>query len=178
MSKTFSKNLYFRPLSIQDISDAYVNWLNNKDINKYLEIRHTRHTKETVIDFLNTTNKSKNEFLNGIFDIQNDKHIGNVKVGNINHVYKTGEISLFIGDKNYWGKRLGKEIIETITGYGFKELELQKIEAGCYESNIASLKSFLACGYETEGLLKGHVVSDGRREGLIRLGIMKNAKIS
>lgn len=178
MDALTSKNLFFRTLTIEDASSKYVNWLNDKTINKYLEVRHDIHTKKSVQDFIASRNKSDCEFLYGIFFQENKKHIGNVKIGNVNNLYKTGEISLFIGDKNYWGKGLGVEVIKSITIHGFSEIGLKKIEAGCYESNIASLKSFLASGYVVEGKLKSHVVLDGNREDLIRLGILQNAKIS
>ena len=173
-----SKNLFFRTLSAKDASIEYVDWLNDRRINKYLEVRHYHHTMESVQSFIDSKNKSDSEFLYGIFFQKNKKHIGNVKIGNINHFYKTGEISLFIGDRDFWGKGLGEEIIRAITNHGFSEIGLKKIEAGCYESNIASLKSFLSSGYEREGILKSHVTSQGRREGLIRLGILHDAKIS
>ena len=50
-----------------------------------------------------------------------------MKIGNINHFYKTGEISLFIGDRDFWGKGLGEEIIRAITNHGFSEIGLKKL---------------------------------------------------
>ena len=178
MNKIISKNLFYRPLNIEDVTDEYVSWLNNKEINKYLEVRHIEHTSENVKDFICSRNQSKNEFLYGIFCKKNNKHIGNVKIGNINFNYKTGEISLFIGDKNYWGRKLGSEIIKTLTNHSFNFLGLYKIEAGCYESNKASLKSFLKCGYSIEGNLKNHIISEGNRESLIWLGMSQDEQIS
>ena len=178
MSNIASNNLYYRPLTTNDISDEYISWLNSRDINKYLEVRHTKHSRKKVNEFISLKNQSEDEYLYGVFCQKHNKHIGNVKIGNINHIYKTGEISLFIGDKNYWGKKLGIEIIKTLTYHAFNNLGLLKLEAGCYESNKASLKSFLACEYLIEGNLKSHVISDGNRENVIRLGIIKDEQIS
>lgn len=177
MSNIISNNLFFRPLTIKDITDEYISWLNNRDINKYLEVRHTKHSREKVIEFISSKNQSETEYLYGIFCKKDNKHIGNVKIGNINHIYKTGEISLFIGDKNYWGRKLGVEVIEALTCHAFHNLGLYKVEAGCYESNKSSLKSFLTSGYSIEGNLKSHVISDGNREGIIRLGILRDEQI-
>lgn len=178
MKTIISNNLFYRPLTVKDVTDKYISWLNNNEINKYLEARHIKHTSQNVIDFVNSRNKSRNEFLYGIFCKKNNKHIGNVKISNVNYIYKTGEISLFIGDKDYWGRRLGIEIIKTLTNHSFNYIGLLKIEAGCYESNKASLNSFLACGYSIEGKLKNHVISEGKRESLVRLGISQDEKIS
>lgn len=178
MDNITSNNLYYRPLTSKDVTDKYISWLNNRDVNKYLEVRHTKHSREKVIEFISLKNLSENEYLYGVFCQKNNIHIGNVKIGNINHIYRTGEISLFIGDKNYWGRKLGVEIIQALTCHAFTNLGILKLEAGCYESNKASLKSFIACGYSIEGNLRSQVISDGNRENVIRLGILKDEQIS
>lgn len=171
-----SLNLLYRPLNDADISEAYVAWLNDPNVNRYLEVRHQKHTKASVRLFVERMNASNVECLFGIFEKIDNGHIGNVKIGAINRLYQTGEISLFIGDRDCWGKRLGREIIDRITEYGFDTLGLHKIEAGCYESNYGSLAAFKACGYEVEGIKKQKVVVEGVREGLIMLGIARNDK--
>ena len=35
-----SKNLIFEPLSLKHLSSNYVNWLNDEDVNKYLESKN------------------------------------------------------------------------------------------------------------------------------------------
>ena len=40
-----------------------------------------------------------------------DKHIGNIKLGPINWIHRYGDISLLIGDKDYWGKGIATEAI-------------------------------------------------------------------
>ena len=122
MNNIASNNLYYRTLTTRDVTDEYISWLNDKDINKYLEVRHTKHSREEVIEFISSKNISETEYLYGIFCQKNNKHIGNVKIGNINHIYKTGEISLFIGDKNYWGRKLGIEIIKALSLHSFNNL--------------------------------------------------------
>lgn len=171
-----SLNLQYRPLTDADISETYVAWLNDPHVNKYLEVRHQKHTKASVRLFVERMNASNVEYLFGIFTRIDSRHIGNVKIGAINSFYRTGEISLFIGDRDCWGKKLGREIIDRITKYGFDALGLHKIEAGCYESNYGSLAAFKACGYGVEGIQKQKVVVEGEREGLIRLGITRNGK--
>ena len=45
----------------------YVDWLNDRRINKYLEVRHYHHTMESVQGFIDSMNKSDSEFLWNIF---------------------------------------------------------------------------------------------------------------
>lgn len=171
MHEIISDKLFFRTLTEKDVTEEYVSWLNSQQINQFLEVRHTVHTLASVSDFVSLKNDLDNEYLFGIFCKNKNKHIGNVKIGNINHIYFTGDLSLFIGDKNYLGRRLASEIIGSLTDYGFNYLGLKKMCAGCYETNIKSMKSFLRCGYEIEGVLKNQVIFNGKRENIIKLGI-------
>ena len=100
------------------------------------------------------------------------EHIGNIKLGFINPHYQTGELSFFIGEKRLWGKGYAAEAVKTVTEWGFRELGLQKIEGGCYDENLASLRCFLKTGYAVEGYFRGAAVLRGKRVGAFWLGIL------
>jgi RimJ/RimL family protein N-acetyltransferase len=102
------------------------------------------------------------------------KHIGNIKLGPINIHHNYAEIGLMIGDKDSWGKGFASKSISMITQFGFNQLELEKLNAGCYENNIGSKKSFENAGYQVEGFLRSHVDSVNGREGVWRLGCLKS----
>ena len=109
-----------------------------------------------------------------IFLKENNHHIGNIKLGYVNHIHKRAQLSLLIGDKNSWGKGYATEAIETITNWGFNHLGLERIEAGCHEENIASIRAFLNSGYQLEGYFRNHGIVDGRRMGSFWLGILSD----
>lgn len=162
-------NNVLRPLCVEMVTEEYVGWLNNPEINRYLEVRHFHNTLESCKEFVEQSNADPCSYLFGIFDKDN-KHIGNAKLGFINTLYKRGEISLFIGDKNYWGRGIGYHVVHALTEFGFKRLGLHRIEAGCYASNQASLRVFLKAGYTVEGFKREHVLSEGEFEGCFWLG--------
>ena len=161
--------IYLRMLNVSDVTEKYVHWLNDPNINKFLEVRHQISTKQSCIDFITSMNQDIDNYLFGIFDKSN-AHIGNAKLGFINNYYHRGQISLFIGDTSFWGKGAGLEAVNLLTTFGFEALKLQRIEAGCYESNLASLKTFLKAGYTIEGIMRNHVISAGEYEGCYWLG--------
>ena len=156
-----SDRIYLRQLNLSDVNEEYVDWLNSSEVNRYLEVRYEEHSIETCTDFVEKCNGDPSTHLFGIFDSSNDNHIGNVKVGPINDRYKRGQISLLIGNRSYWGKGYATETISLITKYCFSVLALHRIEAGCYEENIGSLRAFLKCGYRVEGFFNDHVLLDG-----------------
>ena len=47
-----SKNIYLRHLNKNDINQRYINWLNDKKTNRYLEARFTKHTIKSELLYL------------------------------------------------------------------------------------------------------------------------------
>ena len=50
--KLEGKTIYLRPIKIEDANSTYVNWLNDKEINQYLESRFVLATTENVKKFI------------------------------------------------------------------------------------------------------------------------------
>lgn len=164
------QSIYLRRLFDADVNERYVSWLNDPEINRYLEVRNLLNTIESCKEFVESANADPSSHLFGIFDKKNDQHIGNAKLGFINSHYRRGELSLFIGDKKYWGRGVGLQVVNGITEFGFKQLGLHRVAAGCYANNQASLRVFLKAGYTVEGFMREHFLSDGEFIGCFLLG--------
>mgnify|MGYP005870184203 CR=1 FL=1 len=164
--KVKSKRLLIRELSEKDVTTKYVAWMNDPHINRYLETRFSAQTEESVGDFVNSIQKDPDSFLFGIFDVKTGSHIGNIKLGPINRHHGSAQISLLIGDRSCHGKGYATEAISALTDWGFQDCGLERIEAGCYETNLGSLRAFLKCGYEVEGFFrKSRIDGEGQRIG-------------
>ena len=113
----------------KDISNKYQNWMNDFEVHKYTEQKYIKHSLADIRNFVREKNKSKNEFIYGIFLKKNNLniHIGNIKLGPINFIHKYAEISYFIGEKELWGKGYAtlaiKEIIKIAKKKALKNLK-------------------------------------------------------
>lgn len=174
MSTIQTERLYLRYLNENDATQRYAEWLNDPEVNKYLETRHSVQTIESCKSFIKQCNEDNKSHLLGVFLKETEQHIGNVKIGFINDLYKRGQISLFLGEKSCWGNGYSSELIKAVTEYGFNILGLRRIEAGCYEENLASLRVFLKAGYTVEGFLRDHVLVGEKYVGCFWLGILKH----
>lgn len=144
-------SIYLRRLTEEDVTEKYVAWMNDSDINQYLESRFAIQTIDSVKSFIRSvTNNSNYQF--GIFDNITDEHIGNIKIGNINSYHKFADIGFIVGEKKYWGKGIATEAIRLATDFAFNDLNLHKIFGGVYASNIGSCRAFEKNGFKKEGI--------------------------
>ena len=152
-------------LEIKDYTPNYLVWMNNKEITLFTEQRHIKQTKKKILEFIKDKQKSKNEFLFGIFLNKKNKivHVGNIKLGPINFIHKTSEISYFIGDKKYWGINITSIAIKKILKIEKKRFRLKKITAGFYQDNIGSKKVLTKNGFSKEGELKKQLIYKNKR---------------
>ena len=153
------------PVQIQDATDQYLSWLNDVEVNKFLETRWISQTLKTVVSHIEKVSSSPTEVLLKIVVAAEGAHIGNIKIGPIDVYNKSAELSYLIGDKSFWGKGYATEAINLCVDYCFETLGLHKIQAGCFEKNIGSQKALLKSGFELEGRLRQRILDiDGDRQ--------------
>jgi len=166
-----NENIYLRNVCLEDVNDSYYQWLNDPQVNQFLETRFVVQSKVKIAEFVASKDGNANEILLAICDKKQDLHIGNIKLGPINWYHRRAEISLLIGNKEYWGKGIASQAIQLISQFAFQTLNLNKIMAGAYKNNIGSIKAFQKCGYKIEGEVEDYVLVNNQGVALIKLGI-------
>ncbi|MBU0671655.1 MAG: GNAT family N-acetyltransferase [Candidatus Margulisbacteria bacterium] len=171
------KNIYLRPLTEADATETYVSWMNDPQVNQYLESRFKKFTIGDIRSYITEINKDLNNVFFAMISIDGDKHIGNIKLGPINQYHRIGDIGLIIGDKTCWGKGYATEAIGLLKDYAFNKLNLHKLTAGCYADNIGSAKAFLKVGFVEEARLASHFRrNDDKYVDKICLGMINPAE--
>tara|TARA_B110000238_G_C15969974_1_gene371306 strand:- start:39 stop:575 length:537 start_codon:yes stop_codon:yes gene_type:complete len=168
-----SKNLIFKPLSLKHLSSDYVNWLNDKEVNKYLESGNNYSIKK-LKDFLIEVEKNDIYFW-AIHLKESDTHIGNIKIDPINYKHGLGEYGILIGRKSEWGKGYAKETSFIILKYCFETIGLRKITLGVVENNISALKLYKKIGFLVEGIYKKHGLYNNKYCDIIRMAIFSDS---
>src|SRR3989338_5525401 len=137
------EKIYLRPITIEDVTDTYVGWLNDPEVNQFLETRFIAHTKDTAREYIRKIVNDSTHVFFAMVRKDSCTHIGNIKLGPIDPHHKVGSIGIMIGDKASWGKGFATEAIQLLTAYAFDALRLHKVTAGAYENNAGSAKAFL-----------------------------------
>ena len=148
-SSVTPENILIRPLTVDDVGERYVSWLNDPETNKYLEVRlGVPHTINSVKSFVQDCVESKRIHL-GIF-------VAGVHVGNItcspDFVNRHSSIAFLIGDNKYRGLGLAKLAISGVLTYLFQTLGIHRVEASAYSTHEVSLGLMKSLGFQEEGI--------------------------
>jgi len=139
--------VYLRPLSLDDVTDYYITWMNDYEVTKYTEARFETHTRSSIEDFVNIANNDTT-YTFAIIAKDRNIHIGNIKLSGVNKNHKYGDVGLIIGRKEYYGRGIATECIRLVTEFAFKQLGLHKVWCGIYAPNTGSIKAFQKAGWE------------------------------
>lgn len=168
------QDVILRPIRVADSEGPYLRWLNDPEINQYLESRFVSWDTQELRVFIDRVVKSSDEFLFAICLKETKAHIGNIKLGPVNWNHRFGDIGIFIGEKDQWGRGRAVAAISALCTYGFDELGLNKLTAGCYEENRGSLKAFTRVGFKQEGIVRRKFISPQGYQDHILLGLLKD----
>lgn len=154
--------------------ETYSAWLADEEINRYLETRFQPTEVENLREFVQQIRESNHSYLFAVVSRETREHIGNIKLGPMNEAHLSASIGFFIGEKDWWGKGVAREIIVAITDWAFDDLNLEKLNAGSYASNVGSIKALESAGFTREGLQRGQVDSGfGYRDDVVLLGRLR-----
>ena len=162
------KHIYLRDVRLSDVNENYYRWMNDPEVTKFTESRFYPISEEALEDYVKEKQKDKDSIFLAIIFKENQKHIGNIKLGPINWIHRLADIGIIIGEKDYWGKGCATEAIRLISKYAFSTLNLHKLTAGCYKGNAGSGKAFKKAGFIEEGLRKAHLFYDGEYQDILQ----------
>lgn len=169
-SPIVTDRLALRMLGESDANDTYLAWMNDPQVNKYLESRIRSFSRTDLASFVQSCNENPDILLLGITLKSDGRHIGNIKLGPIDRYHLIGDIGLLFGDPTTWGRGYAREAIAAVSQHAFDVLGLHKLTAGCYGGNVGSLRAFDACGFIVEGVRKQHYRSNGSWDDGIMMG--------
>ncbi len=171
--KIETDRLKLRNMTLQDVSQDYVDWLNDPEISKYLSCANTVQTMESCLAYVQSYVGQNDKALISIFSKKNGLHIGNVTLS-FDWNNKGGTVGISLGRKEYMGIGLASEALNNIVNYCFRELKLHRIQAWVSEKNLNSIKLFLNCGFKVEGYLRDKSLINREFQNSYILGILEN----
>lgn len=132
------------PTIFDNVRDYFPNPYSIKDAHSFI-------TQTSLEDPVRTFAITYREQLAGVIGIKKQTDI----------YRKSGEVGYWIGAP-YRGVGIATIAVALITDYGIKRLGLNRLYAGVFSTNTASMKVLEKCGYLREGISRKGVWKNGR----------------
>lgn len=136
-----------RKLRLEDMGPEYLQWMNDKELQKYTSRRNRVVTLNEVADFFNHIENSDDVHMS-VFLLKGNKHIGNIALNSLDKYNRSAEVSIMIGDKSA-GLACALEAFELMTKFGFQHLGLHRLWAE--SCNPAAIECVKRLGWKKEG---------------------------
>jgi len=168
------ERIFLREVVLSDATATYCEWLNDPEVNQYMECRFEKATVKKLRDYINEKKNDPDNLLLAIVSKAQNRHIGNIKIGPINHRHKFAKVGIIIGEKSIWRRGFATEAVKLAVDYAFNTLGLHKLTAGVYANNSASVRVFEKSGFVKEGLEKKQYYCNGQYVDCVSFGILKD----
>jgi [ribosomal protein S5]-alanine N-acetyltransferase len=91
---------------------------------------------------------------------------GMVSCYNIDRDRKTGEIGIYLGEKDLWGQGLGTDALITFVRHLFNDLGFDSVYLHTYQSNIRAQRSYARVGFEAREVKRRYAPRVGYHDEL------------
>ena len=141
--KIAGQRIFLREMHESDLTESFISWLRDSEVNKFLEVRHNPPNLESQKQYVNECRLSLSKAYLGIFQ-KNEALIGSVT---LNSHETSVEIGLMIGDKSLQGQGIGAEVVKTVSNWARKQ-GFTEITAGYLQENKRSARLFESLGFQ------------------------------
>lgn len=159
-------------LSEKEVTQEYVDWMNDSEVTRYLVAGKTPTSIEDVKSFIATAQGSSRVTF-AIYRLDTNQHIGNAKLDHIDWISRKADFGIMLGDRGSWGQGFGSEATELVTSYGFRVLNLERIYLGVVDVNASAARVYRKLGYQDEGIRRKDQFVDGSWADTLVMGIVR-----
>jgi RimJ/RimL family protein N-acetyltransferase len=157
------KLLRLRPPRPDDAS-AMITWFEDLEVTRFVVRRHPMSLEQEK-DWLEGIARDPDTL---IWVIEVDgRAVGTTGIREIDWKNGFGSTGTIIGDKEMWGKGLGRELMQLRARYAFMQLPLRKLKSGYIEGNEASARAQAAAGYREIGRWRRDQFVDGEWRDMV-----------
>jgi len=169
----YGERASLRLIQLADCTARYLGWLQDPEVNRYLETRWSEQSLESIRAFVDVMTKSEDSYLFAIISKATQGHVGNIKIGPISARHAYADVSYFIGERSEWGKGLASDAIRVAARIGFEKLGLHRLQAGLYEGNVGSAKALEKAGFRFEARLRKQLHGPNAWEDHLWYGLLR-----
>ncbi|ARI78875.1 GNAT family N-acetyltransferase [Halobacillus mangrovi] len=169
-----------RPVSRNDLDKLY-EWANDEALTSLgsgsQSALQNNNPKEAIQAHYEQNLTSHNLWQDGnvfmVYTLATKDPIGKCDYRNLNPVTRSAEVGLSIGEREYWGKGYGKDILYTLLDHLFLTLNMRRVQLDTWSGNTQAVRLYEKVGFQTEGRLRENEYVQGQYYDTMLMGVLK-----
>ncbi len=143
----FSDRFILKILTKELVTETYLAWFKPENDSGFIEYtRNQNITLDSLKIFVEEKFNSKDCLFFGIFDLKDNKHIGNIKFEPVNFQLGYAVLGVLIGAPEWRGKGVFAEVFKALSAE-LKSLGISKIYLGVSKENVAAVAAYKKSGF-------------------------------
>lgn len=161
--KLIGDRIYLSPKGVSEESiKKYTEWMNDFNVTDYIGRTDQIVTLTGEKEWLENCAKNTDNREFDIVELNSNKLVGTISLGQFSWVNRSSVLGIFIGDKDFRDNGYGTEAINLLLEYGFKYLNLHSIRLDLIAINERAHKCYLKCGFKDTGRSRDAVFLNGK----------------
>ena len=152
-----SPNYVARSLRPDDVTDRFVSWFSDAENMRYVHVP-AGEGRAQIVKYIGEFD-NRTSFFMGLF-VKGTGQLFGWRQIIYDGEHRTALLTLVIGEKEFQGRRVNRELQPVFYEFLFVTLGVHKMFAEIFDGNIRSHRLAIAAGYELEGVLRDHYVAD------------------
>ncbi|MFZ5824124.1 MAG: GNAT family N-acetyltransferase [Bacillota bacterium] len=104
---------------------------------------------------------------------ERERFIGIIRLWRISERNRSAMLTIFIGEKAYWGKGYGSDALRLALREAFGPMDLHRIELHVFDFNHRAIRSYEKVGFVTEGVRRQALRRGTRYHDIVVMGITR-----
>lgn len=165
-----------RPLRISDGKLLY-QWITDRELVLFNAAYHPVSEVDHKAWLRSVMTKRSDLVIFAIETLPDKQTIGTCQLLHINTLHRSAELQIRIGVSGMRGKGLGQQAVRQLLDYGFKDLNLHRIELRVFATNHRAIRAYEASGFCREGVARQAVYIDGAYVDVVHMGILRDEHV-
>jgi len=149
-------------------------WINDREVTQFLSMRYQMSlaAEEAWMRGLVSKPLSYDRPFFAI-DTKDGVHIGNTDLFNVRPEARAAELGIMVGEKEYWSRGYGSDVLRTLLGFAFGEMNLNRVELFVYAFNERAQAAYRKCGFVEEGRRRQALYRAGAYHDLVVMSVLR-----
>jgi RimJ/RimL family protein N-acetyltransferase len=160
----------------RDDLPRFVDWFNDPDVRRGLSLYRPLSQAEEQRWYEQMLERPPAERTYAIDVREGDEwiHIGSCGFFDVDRRSQHAEMGIVIGNKAYWDKGFGADVMRTLLRHGFETLNLHRIYLRVFETNPRAIHLYEKIGFRHEGRLRQHHYLEGHYVDELMMAILRD----